>query len=166
MLGRFANVGCPRSAAHRHDVDIFDLTYLILHNNCGRGGPKPRVLLFDMGASVGFKGVEGGIYATMPANAGGRTPSLPLFYKMYEDRCLEPDEVFAWEPKPGCSAREWWGEVPAAVRAKVRYYEDVVEEGELSQAAGDGPHPARSFLAILEANVREEDFVAVGAGNE
>ena len=100
----------------------------------------------------------------MPRDAGGRTPSLPLFYKMYEDRCLEPDEVFAWEPKPGCSAREWWGEVPADVRAKVRYYEDVVEEGELSQAAGDGPHPARSFLAILEANVREEDFVAVGAG--
>ena len=114
-----------------------------------------------MGASVGFHGVPGGIYATMPANAGGLLPSLPLFYKMYEDRCLEPDEIFACEPNPRVSGSEWWGELQATVRAKVRYYNDLVDEGELSQAEGDGPHPPNSFLAILEAKVEEEDFVAV-----
>ena len=44
----FARVGCGGG------VNIFDIRYLIPHNNCG-AAMKPRVLLFDIGASVGFK---------------------------------------------------------------------------------------------------------------
>ena len=166
-IGRhpFAKVGCPHSAKHPHNHDKFDITYLILHNNCGRGRAKPRTLLFDLGASVGFQGVPGGVYETLPRNptrqGGIATASLPLFYRLYADRCLEPDVIFAWEPNPKVSGPDWWGELPGRIRAKVHFYNDFVDEGELSQAKGDGAHPARSFLEILEAEVKEDDFVVV-----
>ena len=144
-------------------MDIFDIRYLIPHNNCG-AATKPRVLLFDMGASVGFQGVPGGIYARMPPNGGGLAPSLPLFYRIYADRCLEPDEVYAWEPNPRVRGPDWWGELPGAIRAKVRFFNDFVVEGEIEQAKGPkGTHPAASFLEILEtvAKASPEDFVVV-----
>ena len=144
-------------------MSIFDIRYLIPHNNCG-AATKPRVLLFDMGASVGFKGVPGGIYARMPPNGGGLAPSLPLFYRIYADRCLEPDEVYAWEPNPRVRGPDWWGELPGAIRAKVRFFNDFVVEGEIEQAEGPkGTHPAASFLEILEtvAKASPEDFVVV-----
>ena len=144
-------------------MDIFDIRYLIPHNNCG-AATKPRVLLFDMGASVGFQGVPGGIYARMPPNGGGLAPSLPLFYRIYADRCLEPDEVYAWEPNPRVGGPDWWGELPGAIRAKVRFFNDFVVEGEIEQAEGPkGTHPAASFLEILEtvAKASPEDFVVI-----
>ena len=153
----FARVGCGGG------VNIFDIRYLIPHNNCG-AATKPRVLLFDMGASVGFQGVPGGIYARMPPNGGGLAPSLPLFYRIYADRCLEPDEVYAWEPNPRVGGPDWWGELPGAIRAKVRFFNDFVVEGEIEQAKGPkGTHPAASFLEILEtvAKASPEDFVVV-----
>ena len=121
---------------HAHDAGLFDITYLVIHNACGRPGPKPRTLLFDMGASVGFAGVPGGVYATLPTDGGGLAPSLPLFYRIYADRCLEPDEVYAWEPNPRVRGADWWGELPARLRAKVRFYNDIVDEGEIEQAEG------------------------------
>ena len=157
----FARVGCPHSVAHPHDVDLFDITYLVIHNACGR--PKPRVLLFDLGASVGFKGVPGGIYAAMPAQGGGLAPSLPLLYRVYADRCLEPDAVFAWEPAPRDARgrwgeeRDWWGQLPPDKRARVRFYHDMVDEGQLPAT----DHPANSFLGVLEAAAVPDDFVAV-----
>ena len=157
----FARVGCPHSVAHPHDVDLFDVTYLVIHNACGR--PKPRVLLFDLGASVGFKGVPGGIYAAMPAQGGGLAPSLPLLYRVYADRCLEPDAVFAWEPAPRDARgrwgeeRDWWGQLPPDKRARVRFYHDMVDEGQLPAT----DHPANSFLGVLEAAAVPDDFVAV-----
>ena len=153
----FARV-CNHSLAHKHDIAIYDITYLVIHNQCGRPGPKPRTLLFDMGASVGFKGVPGGVYATMPPGGGGLAPSLPLFYRMYADRCLEPDEIYAWEPRPLVRGADWWGQLPARIRAKVHFYEDFVNEGELSVA--EGSHPVQSFMEILEATAKPGDFVA------
>ena len=112
------------------------------------------------------------MYTSAPTQASGKLcPSLPLFYKLYSDRCLEPDDIFAWEPQPKVSNREWFGELPPAVKAKIRYYKDSVDEGTLRAAAAppgeeDGigapqKHPAASFLAILEAAVKPEDFVVV-----
>ena len=132
----FAQVGCNHSVTYPRHVSLFDITYLVIHNQCGRPGPKPRSLLFDMGASVGFAGVPGGVYATLPTDGGGLAPSLPLFYRIYADRCLEPDEVYAWEPNPRVRGADWWGELPARLRAKVRFYNDIVDEGEIEQAEG------------------------------
>mmetsp|Transcript_13845 Transcript_13845/g.28379 ORF Transcript_13845/g.28379 Transcript_13845/m.28379 type:complete len:341 (-) Transcript_13845:356-1378(-) len=185
----FAKVGCA-TEGHPHDTDIYDITYLVVHNDCGNqqrdGAPKPRTLLFDLGASVGFEGVPGGVYAEMPKEGGGLAPSLPLFWRMYEDRCLEPDEVYAWEPNPKfktttttttAGEQSWWGELPASLRAKVHFYHDWVEERELGggdektgrppqkpPSAGFGyawPRGHSSFLDTLERVAKPEDFVAV-----
>ena len=56
----------------------------------------------------------------MPPNGGVLAPSLPLFYRIYADRCLEPDEVYAWEPNPRVRGPDWWGELPGAIRANTR----------------------------------------------
>ena len=115
----FARVGCAHTPDNSHDVDIYNIQYLIIHNNCGKL-PKPKTFLFDMGASVGFYGIPGGLYQTMPITGGGLDPSLPLFYRLYQDRCLEPDEIHAWEPNTHLkSDQDFYGELPAHVRAKV-----------------------------------------------
>ena len=174
-IGRhpFSAVGCPELnkrdpicsiCYHEKDnwcdrhCDVFKIDYLVLHNGCGRPGPKPRVLLFDLGASKGFRGVPGGAYDTVPTKAGAKTPSLPIFYKLYADRCLEPDDVFAWEPAGpmACSPALWWGELPPEQRAKVRFYNTLVGE----DPVGGRPNAA-SFLKILEAVATPGDFVVV-----
>ena len=165
-IGRnpFARVKCAPHPNNQHQSDIFDITYLVIFNNCGSKEPKPRTFLFDMGASVGFNGIPGGLYEKMPTHGGGLSPSLPLFYRLYQDRCLEPDDIFAWEPNPRVSGKDWFGELPATVRAKVRFFNDFVDEGALQVAespVGTEKHPANSFIEILEAVVKPEDFVAV-----
>jgi len=156
----FARVGCKGE----HHKSIFDITYNILYNNCGSKDLKPRTFLFDMGASVGFKGVPGGFYSEMPTHGGGLSPSLPLFYRLYTDRCLEPDDIFAWEPHPGVTPDTWWGELPASIRAKVRFFETFVGEGTLGAAINTGTTHSpsvTSFLEILASNCKPEDFVIV-----
>jgi hypothetical protein len=138
-----------------------DITYLILQNNCGSAQPKPRTFLFDMGASVGFNKVKGGVYTKMLSQGGGLAPSLPLFYRLYQDRCLEPDEIFAWEPNPRVSPDGWWGKLPAAIRAKVHFYQTYVGEGNLRNAVSGNNPSVTSFLEILKSKCKKEDFVVV-----
>ena len=69
--------------------------------------------------------------------------------------------MYAWEPNPhlynssALPEGEWWGDLPAAIREKVRFYHDFVGEGD------DGaPRPPNSFLGVLAA-AKPDDFVAV-----
>ena len=92
-----ARVGCGGQAS------IFDLTYLVLHNDCGNrvhGAVKPTVRLFDMGASRGCFNISGGIPAAV-RQGGGLDPSTPLLYRLCQDRCLEPDAIYSWEVRTG-----------------------------------------------------------------
>ena len=151
---------CPDGCGGQ--TDIFDLTYLVLHNDCGQrvhGAPKPTVHLFDMGVSQGFKGIPGGIPATV-RNGGGRDPSMPLLYRLYQDRCLEPDAIYCWELDKKITNEQWWGSAPASVRAKTRFFEVPVTEGELDEALAGKPNPA-SFLQMLAVACKPEDFVVV-----
>lgn len=164
-IGRhpFARVGCSESALGRF-ANLFDITYLVLHNDCHRqqgrlANPKPRVVLFDMGVSEGFNNIPGGIPKTVH-NGGGISPSMPLFYRMYQDRCLEPDAVFGWEINKKITATAWWGDAGPDIRRKVRFFEVPVEEGELHEAIKGSRNPS-SFLQMLKAEVTQDDFVAV-----
>ncbi len=158
----FARVTCENQSAPLETAPRDALDYLVLRNRCGDSGPKPRTLLFDLGASVGFRGVSGGMYEAAPdASASGTAPSLPLLYRLYEDRCLEPDDIFAWEPNMRFSATEWWGELPARLRAKVRLYNTYVEEGALADAADGAQGRPASFIHMLEAVAAPDHFVAV-----
>ena len=150
--------------ASGHSTNLFDLTYLVVHNDCGwqQNTPrraKPRVVLFDMGISEGFKGIPGGIPATV-RNAGGRTPSMPLFYRLYQDRCLGPDAVFGWEMNKKIPSSGWWGDAGPGIRRKVRFFEVPVMGGGLHDAMAGTRNP-NSFLQMLKAEVTHDDFVVV-----
>ena len=105
--------------------------------------------------------VAGGVYDKMPSKGGGRAPSLPLFYRLYTDRCLEPDEIYAWEPEPHVTPDEFWGELPATIRAKVHFYQTFVGEGTLGDTVQGKKPSTVSFLEILKATCKPEDFVVV-----
>jgi FkbM family methyltransferase len=181
----FGVPACAKNATG-HSTGLYDITYLLLHNDCshqkGINGccqsfgprpqgcvclPKPRVLLFDMGASSGFKGIPSGILTSV-VEGGDLSPSLPLFWKLYKDRCLEPDAVFCWETELAGKRRrraavthsEWWGNLGPELRHKVRFFEVPVMEGELHEAMA-GIHNPNSFLQMLQSVARPEDFVAV-----
>lgn len=157
-----AKVGCASTSGERDRSKLFDLTYLVLHNDCGhqvQGAAKPTVRLFDMGASQGFFNISGGIPAAVH-DGGAFTPSLPLLYRLYQDRCLEPDAIYCWEMSKRVTSAEWWGSAPASLRAKTRFFEVPVVEGELDEALAGKPNPS-SFLQMLAFTSRPEDFVVV-----
>ena len=146
-------------------ADKFDITYLVLHNACGqRGGfdrsRGGRVKFFDLGASEGFRGIPGGVPDATPDRGGGLTPSIPLFYRMYEDRCLTFDEIYGWEIDTKITPTAWWGSLPPEIRRKVHFYEVPVNEGREAVSGVDTPRPD-SFIQFLKATVTQEDFVVV-----
>ena len=156
-----ARVGCASTSGERARSK-YDLTYLVLHNDCGhqgQGAAKPTVRLFDMGASKGFFNISGGIPAAVH-DGSGLDPSTPLLYRLYQDRCLEPDAIYSWELRKGVTSAEWWGSAPASLRAKTRFFEVPVVEGELDEALAGKPNPS-SFLQMLASTSRPEDFVVV-----
>ena len=112
-----------------------------------------------MGVSKGFFGIPGGIPATV-RQGGGLAPSMPLLYRLYQDRCLEPDAIYGWELDKNITNAQWWGSAPASVRSKTRFFEVPVMEGELDEALAGKPNPA-SFLQMLAFACKLEDFVVV-----
>lgn len=176
-MGRhpFANVGCfyPRKRnkqavipkeMHQASIPItslMDISYLVLQNHCTEApqtNSQSKNVFFDLGASVGFKGYElsHGIPTKTPTTGSNIGGSLPLFYKLYADRCQEFDEIYAWEVTQ-TSPSEWWGQLPAHIRAKVHYYNVPVNE---TNQINGAPNPS-SFLHLLAAAVTEEDNVIV-----
>lgn len=138
----------------------FNISHLIISNNCDRSkyshaNQNRRNIFFDLGASVGFKGIKHGISRIASNSGSGIGPSIPLFYSMYADKCIEFDDVFAWEVHK-YSPQEWWGELPPKLRAKVRFYNVPVEEN-----FGRGKIKRNSFLHLLKSYTMQEDFVVI-----
>ena len=173
-VARHPAFGPEMCTQHAHlRQHLFDIDYLVIHNGCGRHHVRGRKVVFlDLGASRGFEGIPGGVPETMPRKGGGISPSIPLFYRMYADRCLEFDEIYAWEIFKRISGVEFWGELPPALRKKVHFYELPVSE---DRAAIDGKEPevvagkeraaaasrAGSFVRFLEEAVAPEDFAVI-----
>ena len=112
---------------------------------------------------------------------------MPLFFEMYERRCIVFDELHGWElPKSELQApRNWWLQVPPSMRHRVHYYDVGVNEtgadGREDSAWRDsrpmeGAHrgsatragklhstapPPTSFLRLLREVATEDDFVVV-----
>ena len=155
-------------------MNIFNITYLMLANNCGaRTKHSGKTLLYDMGCSVWADGagqaagmgqatdkkVNAALGSSSAASATASTdergsgfgPSLPLFDELYATQCLPLDHMFGWESRE-MSASEWWAPVPASVRPRLTFYNIPVEEANSSAA---------SFSSHLLAASSPEDFVAV-----
>ena len=123
-----------------------------------------RSLFFDLGCTMWAGGRE----AWGMETGTGVGPSLPLFTRMYKERCVTFDEVFGWEMTPH-SPSEWWRPVPKSMRSRLRFFNVGVDEGNMTQAlvqrpwAKPAPHETvpTSFLRTLREEARVEDFVVV-----
>lgn len=56
----------------------------------------------------------------------GLGPSLPLFFQMYERRCIEFDAIYGWEMTPYEGA-SWWKNVPTKMRSRLHFFNAAVE---------------------------------------
>ena len=137
-------------------ASTWDTSYLVLTNHCNeRGKPrrpcaiKARNIYYDLGCTTYRGKVSSGL--------GGYGPSIPLFYQLFERRCIEFDRIFAWEAKE-YTPTKWWQDVPISVRSKLHFFNVPVNE---TADPGDGKPNSNSFLAMLAATAREEDFVAL-----
>ena len=135
-----------------------NLTYLVLANACSRGtnrsaavsgSSSPRTRFYDLGCTTYSSRVN------KPSMFGtGLGPSIPLFYRLYADRCIEFDDIYAWEAKPH-DPKQWYAQVPATMAEKIRFY-NLPVESETNQSASPASHPLR----LLEL-ARPSDFVVV-----
>ena len=102
----------------------------------------------------GRDGVPSGVkYPSPPVTSGNLNPSLPLFWKLMTDRCLEPDVAYAWELNKGVTQKEWWGELPTELRAKIEFFEVGIDEGSLEEVLANK----------YRAKARGKSFIQVGA---
>lgn len=170
---------------HSRGVSKMDLGYLVLTNHCDENGrphppcvPTMRRLFFDLGCSIYDAGQ--GHRSDLGSGSG---PSLPLFYSMYEKRCIAFDALYGWEVAPHDGAT-WWRhvrrqqcmmtcalscgvltpvlgpQVPLVMRSKLHFINAPVEEPNAG-ATGDVSTDHRSFLALLNMTATPEDFVVL-----
>ena len=111
-------------------------------------GGRSRVLLFDLGASVGFRECPAASTRDARAGRGSRAVATAAVPRL-RGPLPEPDAVFG---RGACTARrtgavgrrDWWASPPTS--ARVRFYHDMVDEGQLPAT----DHPANSFLGVPE----------------
>ena len=120
----FASVGCHLPgrgglAANVTEKSIYDITYLVLANNCGENRQmnvsSGRRLFSDLGCTTYGNGSN-----TDDTHGGARSPSLPLFDRLYERQCLPLTQHH--DPEV------WWRNVPAHARARLSFFNVPIEE--------------------------------------
>ena len=179
-----AKVGCHLPS----EVDIFDISHLVLANGCARRGSEPpprgrgRHLFYDLGCSTysmiplcelypRHRRCVGKVASPPPspprpppADTTTRSapvahgPSLPLFIELYRRNCIDFDRIYAWEAVK-YPPRLWWRDVPAAVRAKLEFFNVPIDETAAPRATT--ANEDASFLRKLVATARPEDFVVL-----
>jgi len=145
----FAKVGCNFDEIGEPDVDIFDLSYLVLQDGCATGSAPGNRLLFDLGCASWTAGPAEQLKIDR-GEGTGRGPSMPLFAKLYEDRCLDLTGIHGWEARH-YDPVEWWSKVSPADKQRIHFNNKPITEDE-------GPD---SFSYNLKLNAVPSDFVAV-----
>ena len=59
-------------------------------------------------------------------------PSIPLFTRLYEERCVVFDDIHGWERQP-VDLRHWWRRVPASMRSRIHFHNVGVHEGSMAE---------------------------------
>lgn len=152
----WAEVGC-----HNLKTSLFNIQYLVLANHCSRGSAKDqkrgRNLFFDLGCSVYDDG------SPLDLDAGsGIGPSLPIFSKLYSERCIDFDAIYAFEASP-MNPTEWWRHVPVEMRKVLHFFNVPVEEDSLQNVLAGRQNKSNynSFLQLLQKSAKPEDFVVI-----
>eukprot|EP00439_Symbiodinium_sp_Y106_P087410 s8_g50.t1 len=149
---------CPNTGG----VDKFDIQYLVLDSYCGIPGPKPRVKLFDMGCTTNWnwKNPQYDFQNVDYRKGVGLGPSIPLFFNMYRDRCMEFDDIYGWEAR-NLNQNEWWYPLPDHIRERTRFYNIPVNETPCEMTTQGVFAEKGSFLHMLPHAAKPEDFVVV-----
>ncbi|CAE7661313.1 unnamed protein product [Symbiodinium microadriaticum] len=149
---------CPNTGG----VDKFDIQYLVLDSYCGIPGPKPRVKLFDMGCTTNWnwKNPQYDFQNVDYRKGVGLGPSIPLFFNMYRDRCMEFDDIYGWEAR-NLNQNEWWFPLPDHIRERTRFYNIPVNETPCRLTTEGVFAEKGSFLHMLPYAAKPEDFVVV-----
>ena len=144
----FAKVGCElMSKVGVEETEIFNITYLVLADECGAESPSSSNRHFyDLGCTVWGDGQPIDL-----THGGDYSPSLPLFDGMYAQRCLPLTRLFGWELTDH-DPKLWWEHVPASARARLNFFNIPIEEDFASNA---------SFSTFLQSSAVEDDFVSV-----
>jgi len=135
----------------------FDISYIITENACGESGPKPPTKFYDLGCTAPAN-IENFDY-TAGSNYG---PSIPLFFKMYQDRCLEFDVIYAWEATQIKNHTSWWAHwLSESLRARLHFYNMPVKEPRCPNSWKEAPPEQGSFLRFLLESAKPSDFVVL-----
>ena len=145
------------------DVNIFDISYLVLSNQCTTDKPPMnslrRNVFFDLGCTL-----FGSNPTPDTSRGSGRGPSIPMFTTMYQERCIDFDEIFAWEGVQ-YTASDWWKNIPVEYQQKIKFYNHYIEEGDFDVARAMNfsgfSESHHSFLRMFPLAVRPEDFVVL-----
>ena len=120
---------------------------------CTRGGSS-RSIFYDLGSAEYQIRVDGKV-GSDSLNLDGSSlsgQSVPLFYRMYERRCISFDAIYAWEARK-IPLDDWWRPVPAAMRPKIHFVNEPV--------VGEDTPTANSFLHTLATTAKPADFVVL-----
>ena len=83
---------------------------------------------------------------------------------MYQERCIDFDEIFAWEGIQYTSS-DWWKNIPVEYQQKIKFYNHYIEEGDFDVARAMNfsgfSESHHSFLRMFPLVVRPEYFVAL-----
>ena len=117
LSGVARHPGAPVCKSINGTTNLFDISYLIIPDMCNveawdtnSRSHYNRIRFFDLGCTV-YRREE-------VVKASGAGPSIPLFCKMYKSRCMEFDDIYAWEAidmKPS----KWWQGVPPYMREPI-----------------------------------------------
>eukprot|EP00913_Durusdinium_trenchii_P030797 g28843.t1 len=74
-------------------IDGQNTTYLLPENACTKDGNRAKGVFFDLGSGQNVRDFEMYDYA----EGSGMGSSIPLFFRMYADRCIDFHAIYAWE---------------------------------------------------------------------
>jgi len=158
---------------------LFDIRYLFLENKCTLSPEEKsedyvhfpqreytEAKMFDLGCTVyQANGVPltGTTKMDITSSGSGSAagPSIPLFYNMYKERCLEFDHIWAWEGIK-FDPEDWWAPVPTELRHKLHFINTYINELSIEDSVdGIKEAPLDSFLRLLPLAAKESDFVVL-----
>ena len=167
---------CPWATTFGHHVNatasLLDIRYLVLHDACAAAGSSAAIgtergatslsncrghgrnLLFDLGASIGYA------ERSTSGLSSGTGASLPLLERLYAQRCMRFDEIYAWEAVRR-DASDWFRHADADTRRRVHFFNYAIEEGTKAQAVAGTYTGGQSAMAALLHAARPEDYVVL-----
>lgn len=137
--------------------DMMDLKYLLPENACTESGNRVNGVFLDLGSGTSVEGFGNGIYYDKGSGGGG---TIPLFYRMYADRCIDFKAIYAWEVQ-GIDHKKFWTPLPDEVRAQLRLYNAPVSEKDCPDSPQGNFAERGSFLRLLKSAVTVDDYVVV-----